>query len=101
MLIVMGEVVVEAGAVDKVRDALHTKEQETRKEPGCLGYAFSLDINDASTVRISERWESLEALQAHFATPHMAAFGLAVAELEPKSMEIQCYEVAREVKLPG
>jgi len=101
MLIVMGEVVVDEGAVDKVRDALRTMEQETRKEPGCLGYAFSLDVNDASTVRISERWQSLEALQAHFATPHMAAFGLAVADLQPKSMDLKCYEVARELKLPG
>ena len=101
MLIVMGEVVVEAGAVEKVRGALRTMEEETRKEAGCLGYAFSLDVSDASIVRISERWESLEALQAHFATPHMAAFGLAVADLQPKSMDIRCYEVAREVKLPG
>ena len=101
MLIVMGEVVVEEGAVEKVRNALQDMEQATRKEPGCLSYAFSLDINDPTTVRISERWASMDALQEHFHSPHMAAFGAAVADLQPKSMDIKCYEVTGKVPLPG
>lgn len=100
MLIVMAEVVVEAGAIDQVRDGLKTMEDETRKEPGCISYAFSLDVSDPTTMRISERWESMEALEAHFETPHMAAFGAVFAKAPPKSMDVKVYEVAKEVALP-
>ncbi|MBW2292666.1 MAG: antibiotic biosynthesis monooxygenase [Deltaproteobacteria bacterium] len=101
MLIVAAEVGVEEGAVESVRDALLAMETETRKEPGCLTYAFSVDINDPGTLRIIERWESMEALETHFKTPHMAAFGAAIAKIKPTSMNLKVYEVAREVALPS
>ncbi len=100
MLIVAGEFVVAAGALDRVRGALHTMEEATRKEPGCLTYAFAVDVNDSSVVRIFERWESMEALAAHFKTAHMAAFGRAIGEIQPKSAEVKLYEVAKELPLP-
>lgn len=100
MLIVMGEVGIEEGSVDAVRDALRTMETETLKEPGCHTYAFSVDVSDPTTMRITERWDSEQALAAHFKTPHMAAFGAAIAQVKPKSMEVKVYEVAREVPLP-
>lgn len=100
MLIVMAEAVVEESAVGKVRDALRTMEIETLKEPGCHTYAFSVDVNDATMLRISEKWESMEALTAHFQTPHMAAFGAALGEVQPRSLEVKVYEVARELELP-
>ena len=100
MLIVAAQVMVEAGKIEGVRDALRTMEDETRKEAGCLTYAFSLDVNDPTSLRIFERWESLEALEAHFKTPHMAAFGQALAKVQPKSMDVKVYEVAKEIPLP-
>ena len=100
MLIVLAEAVVEDGAVARVQDALRTMEQETRKEEGCLGYAFSVDVNDATMMRITERWRSMDDLRAHFATPHMAAFGQAIGEVQPKSLEVKVYEIAQELELP-
>lgn len=100
MLIVAAEVVVEEGAVGGVQDALRTMEEETRREAGCLTYAFSIDVNDPTMVRIFERWESQDALSDHFKTPHMAAFGAAIGRIQPKSMDIKVYEVERELPLP-
>ena len=100
MLIVAGEVVGEEGAVERVRDALRSMEEATRKEPGCLTYAFSVDINDPGMIRIFERWESMEALQAHFAMPHMKTFSEAIGRIQPKSAEVKLYEVAKELPLP-
>ena len=101
MLIVAGEAVVEEGAVEQVRDALRTMEEETRKEPGCLSYAFALDINDPTMVRIIEHWESPDALSAHFKTPHMASFAAALGVLKPKSMSIKVYQFEKEIPLPS
>ncbi len=100
MLIVAGEVVVEEGAIDSVRDALRTMEEETRKEDGCQTYVFSVDINTPTTMRIFERWESQEALSAHMKTSHMAEFGAVVGKIKPKSMSVKLYEVAKELPLP-
>jgi len=99
MIIVLVEVVVAAGAVEKVRPALRTMEEASRKEPGCVGYAFSVDVNDPAKVRVTERWRSIEDLRAHMRMPHMAEFQRAVATLEPTSLDIKAYEVAREVEL--
>ena len=101
MLIVVGEIVVEEGAIDRVRGALQTMEKESRKEPGCLTYAFAVDINAPTVVRIIERWESMAALQLHFKTPHMAAFGGVVGKIQPKSMDVKVYEIDKEVSLPS
>lgn len=101
MLIVAAEVTIEEGSVEPVRDALRTMEEESLKEPGCQTYAFSLDISDPGTVRIIERWDSMEDLQAHFTTPHMAAFREAIAQIKPKAMDVKVYEIAREVALPS
>jgi quinol monooxygenase YgiN len=101
MLIVIGTFVVEEGAIDAVRAALHTMEQETRKEAGCITYAFATEINDPTTIRLVEQWQSMAALEEHFRTPHMAAFGTAVGDLAPKTIDIKCYQVTDEVPLPG
>lgn len=100
MLIVAAEAIVKEGAIDQARDALRTMEEETRKESGCLAYAFSVDVNDPSKLRIFERWTSMEALSAHFKTPHMAAFGQAIGRIQPVSMEVKVYQVDKELPLP-
>lgn len=51
-------------------------------EEGCLGYEPALDLptglpiqqKDEGVVTIVEKWESLEALQAHLQAPHMKAY---------------------------
>ena len=100
MLIVAGEIVVEEGSVERVRAVLRSMEEATRQEPGCLTYAFSVDVNDPGMVRIFERWESMEALQAHFGMPHMKTFNEAIGRIQPKSADVKLYEVARELPLP-
>lgn len=101
MLVIMGRIEVEEGTLEKVKDALVTMENETHKEDGCITYAFATDVAAPTTViRIIERWESMDALAAHTSSPHMAEFGKAIGTLAPKSMDIKCYEVGEEVKIP-
>src|SRR5262249_23329657 len=99
MIVVQVEVLVEPGSADHVHDAVAKMEQATRREPGCLKYAFSIDVTDPGMVRVTERWESVDAIKAHMATPHMAEFNKAVMALRPKGLDIKAYEVAREVQI--
>jgi quinol monooxygenase YgiN len=56
-------------------------------EPGCLGYVPTVDVpNDRVPVRpnvvtMIEQWESLAALEAHLATPHMGEFRNLTADM--------------------
>lgn len=97
------EVVVEEGEleVEGIRDAFHTMDEETRKESGCLTYVSSVDINDATIIRIDEIWESMDVLEPHFRTPHIAAFQKALAGIRTKSMHAKVYEIGKELPFPN
>lgn len=100
MIIVAEEIVLEEGEIDGVgvRDAFRTMVEESRKESGCLTYAFSVDINDPTIMRVYELWDSMEALEAHFKTPHMAAFKKALGGIQPKSIDAKVYETKKELE---
>jgi len=100
MIIVLVEIGVEPNAVAGVRDAVKKMEDASRAEPGCAGYSFSVDVTNPAIVRVTERWRSMDDLRAHMGMPHMAEFQQAVGMLQPNSLTIKAYEVAREVELP-
>jgi quinol monooxygenase YgiN len=51
----------------------------TRRD--CIFYDLDQTAGDPDTPVFVERWESREALEAHFAEPHIVAFQKATAEL--------------------
>ena len=60
------------------------------KEKGCIEYGAAVDAENAlafqtkwgpETFLVIEKWESMDALKAHAAAPHMAAYGAKTKEL--------------------
>jgi quinol monooxygenase YgiN len=47
---------------------------DSKAEAGCIVYEFSLDLTKDDLLHLYEVWETLEALDVHNASPHMAAF---------------------------
>jgi quinol monooxygenase YgiN len=80
-----------------MQGTITTMETASRAEAGCLDYTFSVELNDPTVLRITEKWESLDALKAHFQTQHMADFQEKMGEVPPRSLEITIYE-AQEIK---
>ena len=76
-----------------LQGAISAMEAASRAEPGCLDYTFSVELNDSSVIRITEKWQTLDDLRAHFETPHMAAFQGAMGANPPQPMEASFYEV--------
>ena len=91
MIIVEGWVKLAPGEAEKFRPAARAMAQETRKEKGCLSYAFAQDLNDPDIVRIAERWEDEAALGAHFASPHMATFNGAMRSAKIVQASVKAY----------
>lgn len=99
MIIVAVEVHVAAGAAEHAKEAIAKMETATRAEEGCITYAFSVDLSDPTTIRVIERWRSIDDIKAHMASPHMAEFNRAIMAIGPTGLDVKAYEIAREVAL--
>ena len=93
MLMVIGTAKLGEGALEAGREALDTMITASRAEEGCIDYAYSIDILDPTIMRITEKWASMQDLEAHFAMPHMADFQAAMAANPPQGVEAKFYEV--------
>jgi quinol monooxygenase YgiN len=94
MLIIAGEIEIDPAHHDAAVAAATQMQTETRKEAGCHAYVFTADLETRGRFRIFEEWASPEALAAHFAAPHMAAFQKAVGGLGVRRMDLARYEIA-------
>ncbi|MCL2915481.1 antibiotic biosynthesis monooxygenase [Shewanella corallii] len=43
--------------------------QDALKEPGCIAYQWSADVNESDLIYVYEEWESQHHLQYHFSAP--------------------------------
>ena len=94
MLVIAGTIRIDPAKKAEVSAAALEIMKETHKEEGNIAYAFSSDLEDDGLIYIFEKWESQEALDFHFKTPHMAAFQKTVGALGVKEMNLEKYEIA-------
>lgn len=92
MIVVNARIEATPETVAALKDAILAMQSATLEEPGCEDYTFSVELANAGAIRITERWDSKEALQAHFATPHMATFQAAMQAHPPKEVNAHFYE---------
>ena len=71
------------GMRDKVLEAFRANVPAVHAEAGCIEYGATIDAEGVGglqtkfgddTFVVVEKWESLDALKAHAAAPHMAAY---------------------------
>ncbi len=101
MIVIAGRVVVDPNKQDAAIPAAQEMMEETLKESGCAAYKFSADLTESGVFHIFEEWESQEALDAHFASPHMAKFRSTVGTLGVKEMTVSRYDVSKKGPLSG
>jgi len=63
---------------------------KVKAEQGCIAYGPTIDVDSGlgpqqpvrdNVVTVVEQWESLDALSAHIAAPHMAEYKEAVKDI--------------------
>ena len=89
MIHVLAFITAKPGMRAQVLEAFQANVPAVLAEDGCMAYEATIDaagvppsrgsVGDDSFVVI-ERWESVAALQAHAASPHMAAYGAKVKD---------------------
>lgn len=97
MIVVSGHIRVRPEKMDELRPFMRAALEGTRREKGCLLYAYGEDVLDPGLIRIVERWESWEAIEAHGEAPHIAAWHEALrAAGGTLERDIQAHEVGGE-----
>jgi len=94
IIILAGSIRIASGAREQALLHLRAMAAASRAEPGCLAFSFAFDVDDERLVRIFEVFESAEALAAHRASPHMAAWRAAWVEAGISDRRMAQYDVS-------
>jgi len=99
MIVVIGSVTTDAarrGELVRIGQALA---RASRAEEGCISYRFYEDTEAENEFVFVEEWESQEALQRHFGTPHIADFMKAVPATVLGSPDVKFHTIESTVDL--
>jgi quinol monooxygenase YgiN len=90
MIHVIAVITAKPGKREEVLKHFRANVPAVRAEKGCIEYGAAIDADPALPVQtkygadtflVVEKWESMDALKAHAAAPHMAAYGAKTKEL--------------------
>ena len=95
MIIVLARAEFDPAQLEALEPALDAMMRATWEESGCLSYSMAIENREAGICTIVERWRSEADLKAHFSTPHMEAFKLAITGAT-RSIDAKIYDVVNE-----
>ncbi len=81
---VLAIITAKPGLRDKILTAFRANVPAVHAEDGCIEYGATIDAEGVGSLQtrfgddtfvVVEKWQSLPALKAHAAAPHMAAYG--------------------------
>ena len=90
MIHVIAIITAKPGRREEVLRHFRANVPNVRAERGCIEYGAAVDADPALPVQtkygpdtflVVEKWDSMDALKAHAAAPHMAAYGAKVKDL--------------------
>ena len=89
MIHVIASINIHPGSRSRFLEIFKSNVPTVKAEKGCIEYGPTVDVDaglaaqrlEPDTVVIIERWESLDALRNHLASPHMLAYREKVKDL--------------------
>ena len=90
MIHVIAVITAKPGMRDAILQAFRANVPAVKAEKGCIEYGAAIDAENAlafqtkwgpDTFLVIEKWESMDALKAHAAAPHMAAYAAKTREM--------------------
>ena len=99
MLIVSGRFRLPLDRIAEAREAMARVIAASLAEAGCRAYSYAEDVTQPGLFRVHEEWDSREALEAHFATPHMREWQAAREALGFHDREVSAFEAGAETPL--
>lgn len=90
MIHVIAIITAKPGMRDSILQHARANLAAVRAEKGCIEYGVAVDADPAPSMQtkygpdtflVVEKWESMDALKAHAAAPHMAAYAAKVKDM--------------------
>ena len=90
MIHVVAIITAKSGMRDAILKEFHANMPAVHAEKGCIEYGPAIDAEGIGSFQakfgldtfvVIEKWESLDHLKAHAASPHMAAYGAKTRDL--------------------
>ena len=101
VLLVIGRVRCGAENRDELIELCKTMQDNSRREDGCLRYGFFQAVEDPLSFVAVEEWADREALDRHFAQPHLQEFSRGLLERVSEPPEVAIHEIADTKPFPG
>lgn len=95
-VIIAGTVRVPPKNLERFKPHMQAMLTASRAEDGCLEYSYAVDVAEPGLIRIFEAWRDQAAIDAHFQTPHMAAWRSRWPEFGVSDRKLSRYEIAAE-----
>ena len=92
MIVILGTVKLWSDKLEGARPAMLKMIEASRAESGCIAYSYARDLVDPETIHVVEKWRDREALEAHFATPHMAEWRGVMGALGLTGRDLRVFE---------
>jgi quinol monooxygenase YgiN len=92
MIVIQGAIRVPAAKLAQARPVMQGLVRATREEDGCIAYHFAEDVSEPGLIVIAETWRDQAALDAHFNSPHFAAWVAGSPGLEVSDMKLTVFE---------
>ena len=100
VIVVTGHIRVRPDQMEELRPHMRAVLEATRKETGCILYAFGEDVLDPGLIRIVERWRDWDVLAVHGQAPHMQPWRDAIKAIGGTlSREVTAHETGKEKAL--
>jgi quinol monooxygenase YgiN len=95
-LIVAGTVRAPPEHLEGLRPHMAAMMAASQAEDGCFAYNYAEDVTEPGLIRVFERWRDQAALDAHFATDHMARWRAVWPSFGVSDRRLFAYEVSSE-----
>jgi quinol monooxygenase YgiN len=99
MVVVVGRVRTDADKRDELIRIGAAVAGASREEAGCVSYRLYEDAEVANEFVFVEEWESMDALEAHFRTPHIAEFMGSIFTAIIGQPDVKFHDIARSLDL--
>jgi quinol monooxygenase YgiN len=101
MLLVIGRVKCDPENREKLVALAEEMQNESRREAGCIRYGFFTAVEDENSFIAVEEWQDREALDRHFAEPHLQKVAAGLLELVSERPEVAIHEISETTGYPG
>ncbi|MFK8031432.1 MAG: putative quinol monooxygenase [Gammaproteobacteria bacterium] len=92
MIVVWGVIEI---AEEKIEAALEISlghVRRSREEPGCVSHSVCVDAENSCRLVFFEEWQSMDALQIHFAVPASGRFVNEISQLATAKPVMKLYD---------